>query len=271
MVQPFIYIAGLRRTGSTVLGEALTILPHSFIFNEPRLGECTFWLHPGTDVLRQYVDLDGFCRKHRIQAGVRRRLRLDMGYMLRAFKADLLQQISPHIPQVGVKEVRHSGWCYYRELFPDMRVILTARDPRDIYLSMHRRRQDGKATWSGPFTPERVASILNTEFEHQLEMSTKHPCFKARYEDLCTNPEIYQDIKKFCGSTIPEIGRVGYFNAIDPRRVAEYELHEGQITDKRIHRWKTEQDPSLQEEAGQMIGLMAGYCEFWGYGPGSSC
>ena len=34
----FIYIAALRRSGSTVLAEALTSLPYSFIFREPPLG-----------------------------------------------------------------------------------------------------------------------------------------------------------------------------------------------------------------------------------------
>ena len=37
MTKPLIYIASLRRTGSTVLSEALTSLPHSFIFREPYL------------------------------------------------------------------------------------------------------------------------------------------------------------------------------------------------------------------------------------------
>jgi len=44
MEKPFIYIAALPRSGSTVLSEFLTQLPQAFIFHEPRFasGEAAF-------------------------------------------------------------------------------------------------------------------------------------------------------------------------------------------------------------------------------------
>jgi hypothetical protein len=42
--RPFIYIAALMRTGSTVLSEALTQLPYAFVFREPHLGKNDFRL-----------------------------------------------------------------------------------------------------------------------------------------------------------------------------------------------------------------------------------
>ncbi len=43
---PFIYIAGMRRTGTTLLSELLTSSPYSFIFREPHIGKNTFRVKP---------------------------------------------------------------------------------------------------------------------------------------------------------------------------------------------------------------------------------
>jgi hypothetical protein len=109
--------------------------------------------------------------------------------MVRAFKKEVVPKLAPHVAQLGVKEAGHVGWRRYREVFPEMKVVLTARDPRDIYLSMYWRVKKGIATWSGPFRPESVATALNAEFGRQLEMVRKLDCFKARYEDICTGAE----------------------------------------------------------------------------------
>lgn len=61
---PFIYVSSLMRTGSTVLSEALTRFPYSFIFREPHLGKNYFALKDlDTELFAERdVDLRRFVR-----------------------------------------------------------------------------------------------------------------------------------------------------------------------------------------------------------------
>ena len=72
-------------------------------------------------------------------------------------------------------------------------------------------------------TPDAVAADLSTEFQKQLEMTNEVPCLKVRYEDFCTDPRVYDELKKFTMCTIPDIGGVGSFNALNPARQDEFE------------------------------------------------
>jgi hypothetical protein len=258
MEKPFIYISGLRRTGSTLLCEAMSYIPYCFIFTEPNFAKNQFTLRKGDAemILTQGIDLYEFQRRW---SGIRRYL------ILNGLKNELAPRLDRIVAQFGVKEIFHSGWTKYHQAFPNMKVILTARDPRDIFISLYRRHQKGNAIWTGPFTPERVAANLNAEFRRQQEMALRLPSFKVRYEDLCQSPEILGEITTFTETELPEMGQVGSFTSRDPRRVGEYELHGDRITARRVYRWKDEPDTELRAQAFRVAELMPEYCAYWGY------
>jgi hypothetical protein len=239
--RPFVYVGALRRTGSTLLAELLTELPHSFVFHEPGLAENGLRVDARTAArLRALgVDVEAFARRW----GGRRRYLL-MG----AFKHELLPALAERIGQIGVKEVTHDHWRRYQLRFPDMKTLLTARDPRDVYLSIHERRLKGKATWRGPFTPAAVAAELEAQFRFQREMFAATDCLKVRYEDLCTDPACFERVKSFVGSAIPKAGAIGSHLAATSNR-------------------EDEADEALRKEAQRTLELMPEYCEFWGYEP----
>ena len=263
MERPFIYIAGLRRSGSTVLSEALTALPYSFIFREPRVAENRFSVHASdAELFAEYgVDLPDFERRW----WSKRKL------IPEAFKNELLPRLLSLVGQIGVKEIRHDRWRRLFRLFPDMKILLTARDPRDIYLSLHYKVKNDNVKWSGIFSPtgefcpEAVAEGLNDEFREQLAMFETAACLKVKYEDFCTQPVLFEQVKVFVGSAIGRVGEVGAFNSANPMRLNEYALHGNAITEQRINRWKTETDEKLLAEAQRTFDLMPDYCRFWEY------
>ncbi len=81
-------------------------------------------------------------------------------HILEAFKRELVPRLSAVVEQIGVKEIHHAGWQDYPAHFPEIRVILTARDPRDIYVSLYHRVKRGLGTWTGPFGPEPVGASM---------------------------------------------------------------------------------------------------------------
>jgi len=260
MNSPFIYIASLRRTGSTVLSEALSRLPHAFIFREPGLAQGSFAVKAADRGLfqRHGVDLKQFADSLKSGSGA--------SGAIRAFCDRLLPELYGVVRQVGVKEIFHEGWQAYRETFPNMKVLLTGRDPRDIFLSLADRvQQSGTKRWEGDFTPESVAADLNREFAQQQEIRSSCDCLEVRYETFCTDPALFERIKSFCESPIPSIGDVGAFNRSNPKRGGEYELHRDEITGQRIERWRAEPDPALNAAARRMVELMPEYCAHWGY------
>lgn len=258
---PFIYIAALRRTGSTVLSEALTLLPYSFIFREPNFGKNRFSLKKSDAELFEKFGVD--------LIAVKKRCRKKQCSYVDVLFGDLMPLLSPHVRQVGVKEIRHQGWQHYLRLFPEMKVLLTARDPRDIYLSLYYRFLSGHGSWSGEYSPERVAEDLNGEFYRQLEMVDRVECLKVKYEELCESteglPPLFERIKKFVRSEIPETGEIGCFNALHPQRKEEFALHGNRFTKRRLKRWTAETNDKLVEEAHRTFILMNDYCAFWDY------
>lgn len=258
--RPFIYIAALRRTGSTVLSEALTALPHSFIFREPHFGRNNFSLKPGdADRLRPFgVDLE-LLREQWLMARAQRSI-------LAALQEDLLPKLFPPLQQLGVKEIRHGGWRNYYHRFPEMKVVLTGRDPRDIYISLFYRQKSGYGTWRGPYNPELVAADLNTEFKRQLEIAETMDCLPVRYEDFCQDSQLFEQIKIFVNSPLPGGGGIGEFLSKGGQGGRlEHQLHGKRITARCVNRWQTETDPTLVREAEQVFELMTDYCRYWGY------
>lgn len=265
---PLIYIAALIRTGSTVLSESLTKLPYAFIFREPHFGKNYFRLKPDDppSFSTEQTTLESFPRFRLPIAFLLRRLRplgFPQDFMVRQLKNYLIPQLQ--VKQIGVKEIKHQGWRNYHKHFPNMRVILTGRDPRDIYVSLYNRLKKGSIAWQSPFTPETVAQELLTQFDYQQRMMASCNFMRLRYEELCTDPNKYVQVKTFVQSPIPNIGNIGTFNKEHQRRQDEYRLHGKNITAKQIGRWKREPDKELVANAQQLFDLMPEYTEFWGY------
>jgi hypothetical protein len=255
---PFVYVGALGRTGSTLLAELLTSLPHSLVFHEPELAQNRLRVDARLvgELLRRGIDLEAFRRRW----GGRARF-LSLG----AFKYELLPELTAQIGQIGVKEVAHDHWRRYLYHFPDMKTLLTARDPRDVYLSVHQRRLEGKASWRGEFTPAALAAELDRQFHYQVEMFESTESLKVRYEDLCIDDAIYERVKAFIASPIPGTGVVGGHLAATPNRQNEMALHGGEVTTRRVNRFKDEPDEGLRKEAQLTLELMPEYCRFWGY------
>ena len=260
MGKPFIYIAALRRTGSTVLSEALSQLPYCFIFREPHLHRNRFVVKSEDDTrLDEYgVNLNWFSRKCAIKAKFG-------GDTVRAFTRELVPRLLRNVQQVGIKDIHPKIWRRFHEAFPDMKVVLNARDPRDIFLSLHHRLANNKGRWEGELVPQRVADSLNEEFAHQRDIADTCDTITVRYEDLCTDPQQIERVKAFTGCAAPDVQSVGQFNASNRERQDEYELHGNTITDKRVRRFEQEPDAELVAAARSMIQLMPEFCEFWGY------
>lgn len=268
---PFIYISSLNRTGSTLLSEALTLLPYAFILHEPHLGKNYFALQEN-DVaqLKTYdVDLPKFVRYRLKLAFMLRRLRwagYRQDYIICAFRSNILPQMLSQIQQIGVKEIRHMGWQNYVRHFPNMRVVMTGRDPRDIYISMYYKWiKNNSLHWHRPFTPLDVADDLNKEFCYQLELYNATESYCVTYEKLCTDPNIIDEIRSFVQSPIPKIGTIGGFVSTHPKRVNEFELHGNEISVQRVQRWRYETNEELLDQAFELSALMPEYREFWEY------
>lgn len=258
------------RSGSTLLSEVLTRLPQSYIFQEPHIGKNDFQLTP-SDVeiwAERGLDLERLLRRHRVLAFLQRRLRwagLRQDYMAVVLKHLVRPRLASGRFQLGVKEVRNRGWRNYRRQFPSMKVIVTARDPRDIYLSTMYRWRKGLLPRRKLVTPELIARELNREFKLQMAIQDAQDSFLVRYEDMCQQPTILGKIMAFIESPLSQSGSVGGFTSRHPDRVHEAHLHGNAVTDKRVARWRREKDSQLRREAEETLALMPAYARFWGY------
>ena len=112
MERPLIFIAALRRTGSTVLAEVLTQLPYSFVFVEPELCRNRFRVRrPDAARLATLdVDLAAFANRHATHgwtAALRGLIRRATGgppALLAAFKRDLLPRLALPLARWGSRK-----------------------------------------------------------------------------------------------------------------------------------------------------------------------
>ena len=179
------------------------------------------------------------------------------------FKKTLLPELLNVVAQVGVKEIHREHWEDLADAFPNMNVIVTGRDPRDIYISLFKKyiSKDRWVNWKGPFTPQTVAENLDQDFKRQRAIVSALDCMKIRYEDFCTHYEIFEQIKAFLSSDIPDKGIIGGLAKKDYNT----RIHGQEITDRRVYRWQCETDRKVIEQAHEVFKLLKDYCEFWGY------
>ncbi len=269
-MRPFVYIAALRRSGSTILSELLTDPPKSFIFREPGIARGRYELHPDDiETLRPLGGRPGDFKLRWSRWLNRRLARHNPAHFVKAFRDELIIPLSDRVEQLGVKEIAHEGWGRYARAFPDMRVIVLGRDPRDIYLSMLDRRRKGVGRLSGEtLTPERAAELLLPEFEHQRTMAEVLPSLRITYERLCTDPSAFDEVRAHVDSPLQAPGSAGRFNQANPQRRDEAAIHAGSLTAKRTDRWRSIDDTQATEACQEVFDRMREYAGYFGYAEG---
>lgn len=238
------------RTGTTVMQERLTSLPHSFIFHEPRLGEGKFEIKDR--FLEGLPDIKKAMGKDKSVA---------------SFKRNALPLLYSGVEQIGVKEIHPQGWENYLEAFPDMRVVVLGRDPRDHYISIynwiHKRGVRRKLFRMKPFNVENVFQGMKYDFQEQRKITEACNCIMVKYEDFVSSDSELKRIKDFVESPIPTGSeyRSSFLSGYE-KRSNEYQFHGGKVTTRSVGRWRTEERVKGFEEYYEKMGE---YREFWGY------
>jgi hypothetical protein len=248
---PFVYVASIRRTGSTMVAELLSDLPAGYVFREPRLGGGRLRLKPGIGELFAEHGID-------VEAVSREMKQLERVEAITRF-ARFREETADRIGQLGVKEIRHEGWDDVSRAFPDMRVVVTVRDPRDIYLSMYHKR-DRLAERGREWTdPEVLARDVNAEFAAIRQLIDRHEHLVIKYEQLCSNPESLDEVRIFAGSNVAGTGLLGRTSP------GNRERHGEAIGDSRVGLWEREDDPEARRHMERAHELMAEYGAYWEY------
>lgn len=250
-----VVIAGIRRTGTTLLSEALTQLPRAFVFREPGLfcGGLGLKAADVQRLLAHGLDL-------RAVAADRRPRSTDGGAVARRFREQVLEPARAVLGQVGIKEIRYGP--AFREVLAglgEVRVIAIARDPRDIYLSLAGRPLTFDMRLDGPFGPDAVARDIEREALRQRELVELSGALRVRYEDLCTQPAVLERIRAFVGSPVSGDAGIGGLSANNRA------LHGTVVTAQRVRRHEREPDGRRAAEADEVAAALGWYREEWGY------
>jgi hypothetical protein len=224
---PVLYIAGLGRSGTTLLERALGELDGAVPLGEVvhlwhrgvQLGErcgcgqpfhsCPFWTAVGEAAFGGWSELD-VERVEQLRTAIdRSRMipRLASGRMSSALMADLAEYTGYYLAvyaaaaqvsgaRVVVDSSKHPSLAYClrtrREL--DLRILHVIRDPRAVAYSWTKRVSRPEATehdgeWMTQFRPSRTAMLWNG---HNLSLRalrrTTTPSMLVRYEDFLVHP-----------------------------------------------------------------------------------
>jgi len=220
-MKDFIYVAGLFRSGTTLVQEMLTEKGKSFIFHEPRFGD-GWWQFEGLDrsYLRTWdVELPKF---------------ESIGNLFQWFEGQGIQ--------IGAKEIRNKGGCNYYNMFAGkLRLVVVDRDPYYIYLSCYNMmlRNNDKFTWSPQYAPLSAINVFRELLPEVKNINAIwelcHPERKmvVHYGDIVANPSNITKMYELCKSevTTPDIG--GYHRIL-PRGEYETKKHGNAITTKSL-------------------------------------
>jgi len=216
-MKPFLYIAGLFRSGTTLVQELLTEKDVSFIFHEPRFGD-GWW---------QFQEHD------------RNYLRTHWNLELPAYLPNVGETwdwFQKQDIQIGAKEIRNAkGRFYYDTWMGNMRFIVVDRDPADVFISAHKMmlRSNTDFTWSPRYLPFNAVNIYRELIEEVRNINAIwewcHPKCRmvVHYKDVCEGKT--EDLYDFAESDVqnPE---VGYYHSILTRGKYENGLHGNEIT-----------------------------------------
>jgi hypothetical protein len=257
VTRPLVLIAALQRTGSTLVSELLTELPRTFVFREPRVFSGRVDLKP--------PDLERLGAVPGAELGMTaaRGPAADPVEAARWFGANVYRPLSRQLGQIGIKEIRYGAcWREVLELLGELaplRVVALGRDPRDIYLSIAERSRVRRMRLPGPFGPESVALDIEREFAAQRELIAATGALKVRYEDVCSDPGVREEIRRFVDSPVSGGGAVGVF------KQSNREVHGHRVTTRRVQRWRNEPDASLRAGAAETRARLPEYCRYWGF------
>ncbi len=253
--KPFIYIAAMPRSGSTLLSGMLTNKPHTIILSEPgfQRGLC--------HNLEQYKELN-------VDIEPLKRLRGKPKKMVATFKKSIIPQLLQSYRQLGIKECFIDNWqIYEKAAFKKIKYIVLARDPRDVMLSTleysdhvewHKRMWADKPN-------EYIAERHNRIWNEQKKILLTKDCLKIKYEDLCLGKVPFTKIKQLCDLDFDYPINISKSIETFQWRMWEVNRHCGKITKNSVNRWKNEKNQQRLKRAHALAELMPDYCDYWCY------
>ena len=262
--KPLIYIAAVRRSGSTLLASLLSQLPKTLIFPEPHFAS------GGYRIDRRFID---GLSSHGVEL-LKIKRAWHKGEKTGAF-AYFKQTTWPLLQsagmQVGIKEIVNRGWDKYIALGVPMKFILLGRDPRDIYISLEARLKAEPAklarAWPDGFNPQALAAYLEQQAEIQTEIASTQQTMQVRYEDLCTEATLIDEIRRFaeCEIETPETA-LFFEQPHRPKGHSRQAEHRpaGKVSSDRVARWRG-QDRLRQAMLAQLLELCPTYQKLWRY------
>jgi hypothetical protein len=249
--RPFVYLASLRRTGSTMLAQLLSKPPVAFIFREPRLGLGKLRVKETLEPVFMPYGVELMALKAAMRDLPRERAQ-------RKF-LDFAEQISPFVEQIGIKEIQHEGAESVSAMFPDMKVVVTVRDPRDIYLSLYHRRKELLTRNRLWFETASLVPYLKREWEAIRGLMDRHDHLVVRYEDLCEDPTTIERIRRFVDSPVEGGGLLG------TSRRRDLAKHGGDVATTRVRVYQHERDEVARHNAEFVLSELADYARRFGY------
>lgn len=250
--RPFVYLASLRRTGSSLLANLLTDLPRSYIFREPRIGLGKLRIRPDAAQAFAPTGVDVIAAKKAMRD-------LPRDAALERFAA-LIEELAPHVEQLGIKEITHTGHEDVSRIFPAMRVVVTVRDVRDIYLSLYHRRKELLTRGKLWFETQTLLPYLREQAEALAALQSRHDHLVIRYEDLCTDPSLVEKVREFVAS--PVTGEGNLRGGADRKDLSK---HGGAIDRTRVGLFAQETDEIARHNATYLFEEMADYNRRYGY------
>jgi hypothetical protein len=265
-----IYICSLPRTGSTILAESLTHWPNCFIHNESLLTTGHYhWLQldylprdwPGTAPVRaaSQATIAAYIQEcsHTSPSSIN---------VFELYKTHFVVPLLEHFGQVGIKELKHVHWRSLIETFPDTKVLVTCRDPRDILASLlHLRTTFRNESWEwANISNERIAEKLLSEFSYQKEIIREANCLVVPYERLCSDPAIFRELAAFVQIDHDSPGNIGCYTVNNPSTNWQIGSHRGKISPNSIGR-RLSLPAADQIALSKFSDLMQEYGQFFGY------
>jgi hypothetical protein len=256
MGAPFVFIASFPRTGSTALAEALIDPPASFIHSEP--GLCAGRLHPENLQAFDHPSVRAACDEI---ARIRAEVPDPNDYV-----ALYVERVLPlfDFAQVGIKEVTFRRYLHRKLVatLPDLRVIVTVRDPRDIWLSLREMNERLDATWSWrDVTVDEGAHRFNA-IDKQLAELVEGGALVVRYEELCAGEEAFARVREYVDSPLERAGRFG--TIVQRLREWEIERHGQSFSAASVGRCERA-DAGERASADEFASLVTAYTKRFGY------
>ncbi len=235
-----------------MLGELLSAPPAGFIFHEPRIGIGKLRIDPAIAPTFAAFGIDIVAIKKEMRD-------LEPLAGLTRFKR-LVDDLAPHIEQIGVKEITHTGAVDVSKVFPDMRVVVTVRDPRDIYLSLYHRRKELLSRGKLWFETKTLLPYLREQTSEIFGLMERHAHTVVRYEDVCNDPSLLDRVREFVGSPVHGVGLLGTRGDSNDRG-----KHGKEIDATRVALHSRESDEVARHNAQYIFEEMGDYAERFGY------